>query len=66
MPIKYKELFNAEKIQFVFNNELEWKLNYMLTENGEVIGKKKNFDKRSKIFKKMMKRDKIGLSYSAH
>jgi len=61
----YEELFEAEKIQFVLDDENKWVLNYLLSSEGKVVGKPKFFNERNKVYKKMLKQDKIGLSYGA-
>lgn len=48
----------AEKIQFFFNEENKWEINYILTSNGKVIGTKKSFKKRDEYFQKMVEKQK--------
>lgn len=52
--ISSKNYFNAEKIQFSFNEEKSWELNYMLTKDGATIGTKKAFDRRDKAFSELV------------
>ena len=51
--ISLKKL-KPEKIQFLFNKDKEWEFNYLLTNKGEAIGKKKAFKKRNETFKKII------------
>lgn len=48
-----KEL-RAEKIQFIFNEENNWEMNYILASDGKVIGTKKSFKKRDDYFQEMV------------
>jgi hypothetical protein len=48
----------AEKIQFFFNKENEWEINYILAADGKVIGTKKAFKKRDDYFQKMVEEQK--------
>lgn len=50
---KMKDLFEAEKIQFIYNDSNEWELNYLLTGNGETIGTPKSFSKRDEAFQEL-------------
>jgi hypothetical protein len=45
---------NPEKIQFLFNEENEWEFNYLLTAEGEAIGKEKAFKKRNDLYQKLL------------
>ena len=49
---------NAEKIQFFFNEENKWEINYILASDGKVIGTKKSFKKRNEFFQKMIEKQK--------
>lgn len=49
---------NAEKIQFFFNEENKWEINYILASDGRVIGTKKSFKKRDDYFQKMVEKQK--------
>lgn len=49
-----KDIFGAEKIQFMFNEKDEWELTYMLTDKGETIGTKKSFDRRDVAFQELV------------
>jgi hypothetical protein len=52
--------FNVEKIQYFLNDKNIWELNYMLTEEGKVIGTKKSFKRRNDFFQEMIeKQDEI-------
>lgn len=48
----------AEKIQFFFNKENKWEINYILASDGKVIGTKKSFKKRDEYFQKMVEKQK--------
>jgi len=48
-----------EKVQFLFNKDKEWEFNFLLTKNGEAIGKEKSFKKRDEIFKKIIDRQNL-------
>lgn len=50
----------AEKVQFVLNEDDKWELNYILTREGKAIGTKKSYKKRDDFFQKMVekRRDK--------
>ena len=61
----YEDLFDAEKIQFVLEEENKWVLNYLLTNEGKVVGKPQYFNERNKVYKKILEQDKVGLSYGA-
>ena len=61
----FKNLFDAEKIQFVLNKENYWNLNYLLSKEGKVIGKPKYFNERNIVYRKILEQDKVGLSYGA-
>ena len=61
--IRYRNLFDGEKVQFVINDKGEWGLNYLLTSSGEIIGKRKYFDLRNAIYNKMVENKFMGLSY---
>lgn len=61
----YEDLFEAEKIQFVLDDRNKWVLNYLLSTDGKVVGKPKYFNERNKVYKKILKQDKIGLSLGA-
>lgn len=50
----YIKQLNAEKIQFLFNEENKWELNYILSSDGKVIGTKKSFKRRDDYFQKMV------------
>jgi len=49
-----KDIFGAEKIQFMYNENEKWELTYMLTENGATIGTKKSFDRRDVAFQELV------------
>ena len=49
-----KDIFGAEKIQFMFSEKDEWELTYMLTDKGETIGTKKSFDRRDVAFQELV------------
>lgn len=51
---------NIAKVQFVLSNKGKWKFNYLLTDNGEVIGTKTVFKKRDKKIE-MINRNAIRL-----
>jgi hypothetical protein len=51
-----KMLFNAEKIQFIYNEKQEWELNYLLTVEGETIGTPSAFERRDKAFEELVKK----------
>lgn len=58
---------NIAKVQFILTPKGRWKFNYLLTKQGEVIGKKIAFDKRDKRIQMIEKQcqsenRKIGLS----
>ena len=38
-----------EKIQFILTDKGRWKFNYLLTEKGEAIGRKRSFKKRDRV-----------------
>ena len=46
------ESFNAEKIQYLLNEENNWELNYLLTKDGKVIGQKNHLREEMISFKK--------------
>ena len=46
---------NIAKVQFVLSNKGKWKFNYLLTDNGEVIGTKTVFKKRDKIIEMIIR-----------
>jgi hypothetical protein len=46
--------FDTTKIQFLYEDKTDtWRLNYMLTETGNVIGTEKSFDRRMKRIEKL-------------
>jgi len=46
--------FDTTKIQFLYEDKTDtWRLNYMLTETGNVIGTEKSFDRRIKRIEKL-------------
>ncbi|MCK8143441.1 hypothetical protein MW871_16235 [Flavobacterium sp. I-SCBP12n] len=49
---------NAEKIQYFFNEDNKWEMNYILASDGKVIGTKKSFKKRDDYFQKMVEEQK--------
>ena len=57
VEISIKQL-KAEKIQFYFNEENKWEINYILASDGKVIGTKKSFKKRDEYFQKMVEKQK--------
>ena len=52
--IEQLKKLNAEKIQFIFNDNLNWEFNYLLTQKGEVIGTKKSFNKRNLLYNQIL------------
>jgi len=42
-----RETLRAEKIQYLLSDNGEWEFNYLLTDNGAVIGTEKSFDRRT-------------------
>ncbi|MCK0114663.1 hypothetical protein M8845_18620 [Gelidibacter japonicus] len=54
----YIKHLKAEKIQFIFNEENKWEMNYILASNGKVIGTKKSFRKRDEYFQLMVEKQK--------
>jgi len=44
----------AEKIQFYLNEEKTWEMNYLITNEGKVIGTKKSFKKRDDFFQSLV------------
>lgn len=51
------ELFEADRVQYLLNEEGQWEINYLLTKKGEVIGTEKSFSRQTKKFelsKKML------------
>lgn len=49
--------FNAEKIQYILNENKVWELNYLLTNDGKVIGTKKAFKRRDDFFQEMVEKE---------
>lgn len=47
---EYRDTLGAERVQFLLNEDGEWRLNYMLTDKGEVIGTKKSFSRKARQF----------------
>ncbi|MEJ4089233.1 hypothetical protein [Galbibacter orientalis] len=48
--------FDAEKIQFAFNDNDIWEFNYLLTKTGAVIGTIKSFNKRNELYNKILEK----------
>lgn len=48
--------FDAEKIQFIFNDNNIWEFNYLLTKTGAVIGTIKSFNERNELYNKILKK----------
>jgi hypothetical protein len=44
---EYRDKLGAERVQFLLDEDGEWKLNYMLTDKGQVIGTKKSFSRKA-------------------
>jgi hypothetical protein len=63
--LHYEQIFDAEKVQFVLNEEGIWSLNYLLSKEGKIVGKPKYFNERNIVYKKILEQDQVGLSYSA-
>lgn len=55
---KVEQLINLdpEKVQFVFNENDAWEFNYLLTKKGSVIGTIKSFNKRNKLYNKILEK----------
>lgn len=50
LAIACRDKLGAERVQFLLNKAGEWKLNYMLTDKGQVIGTKKSFTRKARQF----------------
>lgn len=48
--------FDAEKIQFVYNDNEMWEFNYLLSKSGSAIGTIKSFNKRNELYNKLLER----------
>ena len=48
--------FDAEKIQYILNENHNWELNYLLTKDGKVIGTKKSLKRRDDFFQNMVEK----------
>ncbi|MBB6372117.1 hypothetical protein [Chryseobacterium shigense] len=48
--------FDAEKIQFTFNDYDNWEFNYLLTKTGAVIGTIKSFNRRNELYNKILEK----------
>ncbi|KQR92610.1 hypothetical protein ASG01_11945 [Chryseobacterium sp. Leaf180] len=48
--------FEAEKIQFIFNDSDIWEFNYLLTKTGAVIGTIKSFNKRNELYNQILEK----------
>lgn len=46
----YIKIFDVEKMQFIYSDNNVWELNYMLTSKGEVIGRRKKFKERDRLY----------------
>lgn len=46
--------FQAEKIQFILNDNLKWEINYLLTINGESLGTEKSLKQRAVVLQNMI------------
>jgi len=58
--------FDAEKIQFKYNDSDIWEFNYLLTKTGAVIGTIKSFNKRNELYNKILEKqnnEEKGSSY---
>lgn len=55
---KIEQLKNldAEKIQFIYNDNDIWEFNYLLSKTGAVIGTIKSFNKRNELYKKILEK----------
>jgi hypothetical protein len=55
---KVEQLKNldAEKIQFIYNDNDIWEFNYLLTKTGAVIGTIKSFNKRNELYNKILEK----------
>lgn len=55
---KIEQLKNldAEKIQFIYNNNDIWEFNYLLSKTGAVIGTIKSFNKRNELYNKILEK----------
>lgn len=45
--------FNAEMIQFLLDEQGQWKFNYLLTHDGKVIGSKMSYDRQTILLREM-------------
>ena len=52
--IEQLENLNPEKIQFIFGENGVWEFNYLLSKDGSVVGTKKSFNKRNKLYNKIL------------
>jgi hypothetical protein len=55
---KVEQLKNldAEKIQFIYNDNDYWEFNYLLSKTGAVIGTLKSFNKRNELYNKILEK----------
>lgn len=53
---KQLQNLNPEKIQFIYNKNKVWEFNYLLSKDGSVIGTVKSFNKRNKLYNKILEK----------
>lgn len=65
---KFVQYLNGgiQKMQFLYNNQSgKWELNYMLSEEGQVIGTEKCYDKSVTLYRQLMNTPGAGFSIGA-
>lgn len=63
--LKLEKTISGKKFQYLLNGNGDWKLNYLLTEKGEVIGKKKLVEERDRVYKQLLDRGALYNSIGA-
>lgn len=60
---KFMQHFDVAVIQFTLTDKGRWKFNYLLTKNGEAVGKKSSFKERDKQFQRVSLNHPQGATY---
>jgi hypothetical protein len=62
--VALRNRFSAEMIQFLLDEEGQWKFNYLLTRDGKVIGSKISYDRQAVLLREMESKAKEKLKSS--